>query len=159
VDPSDYYRPPKADLGTGEASAAAAGAGKVYSTRQIMAATFLGTTMAGAILMAGNATAFGEGERRRSYLVWGGVATALLMVVALLLPDRFPSSILPLGYTLALHAVAGRLQGVSIQRQLAAGNVHHSNWRVFGIGIASMAAVLSVVFVVAVAHGLVFGFE
>jgi hypothetical protein len=153
MEPSDYYRPPKAELGAAE-TPAAAGTGRVYSIRQITAATFLGTPLAGAILMAGNATAFGEAQRRRSYLIGGAVATVLVFVVALLLPDRFPNSVLPLAYTLALQAVATRLQGANVQAQLTAGSRHHSNWRVLGVGVACLAATILVLLVLAVAYGL-----
>jgi hypothetical protein len=154
MDPQDYYRPPRADLeAPGAPAAAAAVAGPVYSVRQIAVATFLGSPLAGTIMLGANFRALGKPAARKQTIIWGVVATVAVMVLAFILPDRFPNSVLPIGYTMGMRAAAIQLQGAALTAHAQASGPHQSNWRVLGISIASIVAVLAVMF------GVYLGYE
>lgn len=153
MDPSEIYRAPKADL-SADGDGLAAGGGKLFSVRQIAVATFLGTPLAGALLMAENYRALAQPQKRKHALI-GGVAAAVgVVVLALILPDRFPNSVLAVAYVLGTRAAADRAQGAEIAAHVAGGGAHQSNWRVVGIGLACLAGFLAVFFV----GGIIWGF-
>jgi hypothetical protein len=51
-------------------------------------------------------------------------------------------------YTLALQQIATRTQGARIEAFLQAGGAKHSHWRVAGIGLAWLVAVLVIIFAI-----------
>jgi len=139
MDPQDYYRPPKADLEAPGTAPTAAVAGLVYSVRQIAVATFLGTPLAGALLLGANFRALGKPASRKPAIIWGVVATVVVMVLAFILPDRMPNSVLPIAYTMGMRQAALQLQGAALTAHAQASGPHQSNWRVFGISMACLA--------------------
>ena len=61
---------------------------KLYTERQVQLASFLGTPVAGGILMARNAERSGQEGGRKKYIAISVVATAGLLTLALILPKR-----------------------------------------------------------------------
>ena len=55
---------------------------------------------------------------------------------------RVPSSVLPAVYTVTLHQQAKLLQGARFDAHMKVGGLKHSNWRVVGIGLACLVAVV-----------------
>jgi hypothetical protein len=153
MDPLEHYQPPRSDVSPGEGPPLANP--KLYSIRQIAAATFVGTPLAGAILMGANYRALGQHTHRRNTLIAGVVATAVVFALAFMLPERFPNFVLPLAYVLGIQAAATQLQGAAIAAHLAKGGERASNWHVVGIAVACLAALVAVAVGAAVVIALV----
>lgn len=128
------YAPPQASA-TEPTAQGAAGA-RQYTPNQVAGATFLGTLLAGALLLAANDRATGHASRAVQTLSLGVLATVVTLGVALILPANFPGFIIPLATTLAARAIAQ----LRLQQYLsrAPAPPAHSNWRAAGIGVACM---------------------
>jgi hypothetical protein len=77
--------------------------GKLYSLGQIMLATFLGAPLAGSLLVAAKLSSAAEIESAWRAITCGLVSTILLLIVSLLLLERFPNSLLPVIYCIAMR--------------------------------------------------------
>lgn len=121
--------------------------GRLFTAGQVAGATFIGAPIAGALLLAANYRTVGDGGARRQALVWGLVATGLVLTLAVVLPDDFPRAALPIAYTVATFQVAKRLQARLLRAHQRAGGRPHSSWRAVGIGVGCMLAVLLVLLV------------
>jgi hypothetical protein len=151
MDAPDPYRPPRADVNA-PPGAEASTVGPLYSVNQITGATILGSPMAGAVLLGSNFRALGKPRARTAALVWGAVATAVLVGLGALLPERMPSSFLPIIFTLGLRTVAQQLQGAVLAAHAKAAGPRQSNWRVAGIALACFAALGVVATAIVVAY-------
>lgn len=140
------YSPPTAPVA--DVAPISNASGRWYSSGQITVATFLGTPIAGAWLMAQNYKAMGRESFARQALIFGVVATLIVFVLAAVLPDSTPNVLLPVVYTVIVQAIARAKQGPQFQAHIADGGLRHSNWRVVGIGLLFMVVVL--LFMVAV---------
>lgn len=135
---SDPYKPPEARLSDGRV-----GEEKLYSPGQVAGAAFLGGPLAGCWLMAANYSEFGNEGARRQTLIWGVLGTLAVLGLSLVLPARFPNSVLPVAYALVLRQAAVGLQGTQFEQHLAAGGQKHSWWRVVGISLVCLVVVLA----------------
>lgn len=142
-----HYQPPDSE----SLPSTSAPESYLYSPRQIAAAAFLGGPIAGCWLLGSNCEGLHQPTARRRSLIWGLVSTLALLIIAFLLPKSFPHSILPAAYTLAIHNIAKTTQEAAFTAHRAAGGPRYSSWRVVGIGLAFLAAIV----VVAVGAGLV----
>jgi len=84
--------------------------------------------------MARNFRALGEGDQARKSLVWGGVATAVLVALVLVLPEGTPNGVIPIAYTLVMGQIAHKLQGAQISAHVEAGGRPASSWLSAGVG-------------------------
>ena len=76
---------------------------KFYTQMQVAIATFLGSPIAGGILMAHNAKTAGLGNEQRVYLGVTAVVTALLLVLALATPAAGSThGLIPIGAALVM---------------------------------------------------------
>ena len=124
---------------------------QLYTPAQVALATFLGSPLAGALLIAGNFRRLGQRDRSWVALAAGLGFTLTVLVLAYLLPERFPSSVLPAAYTGVLWAITGQLFG-----PYPAGATGPSWWRPVLVGGASLIG-LCVVLVSALLVLLVVG--
>ena len=146
MDDKNLYRPPSAEV------AVEGGIGQpLYSPGQVAAAAFLGSPIAGCWLLASNFGELGLPGPRRDTLIAGVVATAIVFVLALSLPEDFPNLVIPMAYTFGLLYIARQSQGEAFRKHMDAGGQRHSHWRVILIGVVS----LIVFFVVSIAIVLV----
>jgi hypothetical protein len=150
VDPSEYYKPPRADLAAPEAPAGSPLAQKLYSVRQITVTTFFGGPLAGTVLMAANFRALGRLNSVRNSYIAGVVGTLAVIALAMALPDRVPSYALPLMYVLSVQAVAKHSLGALLTAHFQAGGAKQSSWRATGIAAACLAGMMVVGFALAV---------
>jgi hypothetical protein len=134
----DVYQPPKSDI-----AAAGATQGKLYTPPQVGVASFLGGPIAGCLLLASNYAALERPSARIQAIVWGLVATAATLALALVLPERFPNTAIPIAYTAALYNFAKYTQDKTYVDHLAAAG-RQPYWKVITIGVASLVAVLVV---------------
>ncbi len=104
--------------------------GRLYSSRQVATAAFLGTPIAGVWLLAANYRVMGERGNAKRAVMLGLVATALLgvLVFTVTLPDNFPNLALPVCYTVGLYWVTERLQRNKYSSHIAAGGRRQPWW-------------------------------
>ena len=120
----------------------------LYSTRQIFAASFIGTPAAAAWFMSLNYRALSRPEKAREMLILGGLATLVAMGAALVLPDTKPNSLWPLLYSVGIYYYARTLFESSFQGHIAAGGPRGSWWRVVGISLLFMVALVALLLVI-----------
>jgi hypothetical protein len=85
--------------------------------------------------------------RKARWLVIYGVCISLLTVFILpLLPERFPSFVIPLFHAGMASFVATKWQPSSIQIEKSARFRRHSTWRAAGFGILGLAVFAAIVF-------------
>ena len=155
------YAPPRANVeGAGAIPSQLVPAERLYSLGQITVATFLGSPLAGAWLMATNHKSLGQAEQagKSMWLAVGG--TLLLLVASTFLPERFPNSVLPVACALGFRAYAEATFGKDIKSHQAMGGPRFSWWRAVGIALLCVVALLAVIMGVLVAleqFGVIFG--
>jgi len=92
--------------------------------------------------MAANYRAQGDPRAAHRAVLWGGVGSAVLVGLALLLPDQVPAAALPAGYTAALYMIAKQLQGPTYDRHVAQGGAKASGGRAALVGVAGLLAMV-----------------
>ena len=120
--------------------------GKLYSLGQIMLATFLGAPLAGSLLVAQNYRVLQKSNAAWRAITCGLVSTILLLIVSLLLPERFPNSLLPVIYCFAMRQLVSYLQGEAIVRHFSLGGAKGSWLITIVFGIASLLVLCAFVF-------------
>lgn len=99
--------------------------GRIFSTNQVAAATFLGAPLAGAALFARNYQVLGKTGTACLSLALGAIATVLLVAIALVLPKGIPT-FLPLISIVGMRALVNRYQGRAISNHEYAGGAKGS---------------------------------
>ena len=118
----------------------------LYSVQQVTGATFLGSPIAGAILMASNCRKLGKNEAATTSLLLGALATAALLAVAFLLPEKFPNYLLPVAYTVVIQLIAKSLQGPAYEEHIRLGGEKASAWGVVGLGLLCLGLLAGGIF-------------
>ncbi len=138
--PNNPYAAPAAALD--DASAAA---GAIYSPNQIAAGTLLGGPIAAIFFLRANFNQLNAFEAARSTLVWGSAIVMALFALAFVLPDDFPGLPFSVAAAFGARATAEKLQ---LTKEAIASSATHrfqSNWKVFGVGLLSIAISVAVV--------------
>src|SRR5436853_1654851 len=91
---------------------------RLYSPGQVALASFLGSPISACWFMRHNFRQLGQPKNARHCLIWGSVATILLLTIAFFLPDGFPTKGLIIGYTVGLFQIAKHLQGKSVAQHI-----------------------------------------
>jgi hypothetical protein len=138
------YAPPAADSN-------AIASVKLYSPGQVAWASFLGTPVAGCVLLAINFQRFGQITAANLALVTGFIGTIVVFAIAFVLPDNFPNLVLPLAYTFGMYQGAKQWQGETYQHRLANGDRKASGWAATGISIVCLICITLVLFAVLLA--------
>jgi hypothetical protein len=124
------YRPPRHD------TQPASGSGEpLYTTQHVTLATFFGTPLAGFVLLGINESRMGRPEQRSKMIGLGVVASFVILVISLILPEEFPAFVLSLVYLLGMQALAKQWQGDEVMARLSNGTPKASGWLAFGIGL------------------------
>ena len=117
---------------------------KLFTQKQVAVASFLGSPVAGGLLMAHNANATGQKNKNR-YLYISVAATVLLFAVASVLPERKPGNyILPLCAAFAMGYWYRRVQG---DLNVRFPESSHASWW-WTLGIALIFAIIMIAAVV-----------
>lgn len=114
----------------------------LYTSKHVALATFLGTPLGGAVLMALNERRLGRANAAITTLLSGLVATGFLFTIGFALPEsipRFPISIAPI---FVMAGIARSRQGALVAQHFAANGKQGSGWAAAGIGVLSLIAVL-----------------
>jgi len=122
--------------------------GKIYSLGQISAAALVGSPIAGAILIASNFRAFGLPDSSKNSLLLGVASTVIIIVAGFFVPESTPNSVIPAIYCTIIYYLAKHYQGVKVDDFIEAGGQKYSHWRVFGIAVACLVAVMAIAFTV-----------
>lgn len=143
VQPSNPFQTPQADL-----QQATTNQQPLYSIAGIGVATFIGTPLAGAWLLAHNLQLLGQAHRVA--MVWG-ISVALLLVtlvLAVVLPDEVPALPFAIAQLMAMIMLAKNLQEADLKQHADAGGAFLSNWRAAGIGLLFTIGMAALMFAV-----------
>ncbi len=118
---------------------------RLYTPWQVFGATFLGGPIAGAWLLGSNYVSLGQPDNRNKALLWGGIATVILLILAIfILPEQTPRSLIPIISCTLLMSLAKSQQGSLVEAHLAKGGSKGSVWQVIGIGILGLVITLAI---------------
>ncbi len=138
------YRPPESEVA--EASAVA---GLPWTLPQIGVGTFLSGPFVGLWMHASNLGTFGEPGKVGPMRLLAVGATVVVLAVAFVLPDGFPSSVLPMAYTVAVVQVAKQAHGERLAALKAAGGPSRSWVAAIVFGAVGLVANVALFFGVA----------
>jgi len=125
----------RADPGSSEPERVVAEGGRLFSEGQVMLSTFLGTLIAGGLLMRANYRTLGQEGKGRNALLLGVVGTVVISVAC-----SFVGEILPDFAVAIIHiAIVGnwykKAQGHEFRRHAESGGETESSWKAAGIGL------------------------
>lgn len=124
----------------------------LYTHGAIVLATFLGSLLAGGLLLAINLRRLGHFNKARNVLVLSVIVMVGFVVLVSQLPDdlNIPNLLFAIPQMFAIYWTAKMSQGSALQEHIAAGGRTASTWRAVGIavGIAILLAGLSLAIVV-----------
>jgi len=144
------YRPPVTDeapeLGVG------ACAFRCFSPAQAVLATFVGSPVAGAILLAINYRRWNDQRRARNAILLGLFTTGVLAVASWFIPG-FARMGLSIAVLAGVFKVADATQGAAYVQHLRAGGRKASTWAALGISLACTAAILVVTILIVYLSG------
>ena len=121
---------------------------KLYSVVAIDVATFVGTWLAGSILISRNYSRLGDLNAARKALVVGIAGTIALGVVifSIVVPeraDRLVGLVSEFVQVATIHHFTSRFQGAALKSHAASGGDFFSRWRALGIGLLVLPAVIA----------------
>ena len=125
----------------GEASPPPIPAYRLFNADSVGLATFLGTPIAGGILMAVNYRRLGKGGKAAAVLLIALLVTALALVFGYLVPQGV-SALVAVGLFLGARTAAKALQGAAVEQHVRQGGKLGSKWAAAGLGIALLAIVV-----------------
>lgn len=138
---------PMEDVSTAESDAEAQRPTyKLFSPTHVGVATFLGSPLAGAIIMAVNYARLGRAQAARTAVVLGAIGTGLLVAVGFALPDEVPSSGLGIAGLAVMSLVARKMQSAAFEEHIRRGGKKASGWNAAGVGALCVVAMLAVIF-------------
>jgi len=115
---------------------------KLYSSKAISGATFLGGPLAAGYLISENFKSLNRPDERRKSLIIGIITTIILFGGLFLLPeklvDKIPRQLIPLIYTGIIWGIVEWTQGDILKSHKENGNSFFSGWRAAGIGLISL---------------------
>lgn len=117
----------------------------LYDSRAVALATFLGTPVAGGILMALNYRRLGRPGTAVMTMAAAIAGTALLILVGWNIPQGL-NSIVAIGVMFAMKAIAKSLQGPAVTQHLEGGGKLASMWNACWIGLTILAVVFGSIF-------------
>lgn len=124
------------------AEAAAESSRPLFKLGGIGLATFIGSPIAGGILIGLNERAIDRPGRFWPAVGMAVAATAGFMLLAFLLPEQVPAVVFTIAQVFAMTAIARHWQGKPIDARIAAGLPMRSNWAAFGIGLLVLLGLL-----------------
>jgi hypothetical protein len=126
-------------------SPAAPPAYTLFDSRAVALATFLGTPVAGACLMAVNDRRLGRAGRAAVFLVAGIAVTAVAILIGWNSPGGVTGGI-SLILLIGMQRFAARVQGEAVKVHMARGGRLGSNWAAAGVGLAWLIPLFGVVY-------------
>jgi hypothetical protein len=124
---------------------------KLYDAGSVGLATFLGSPLAGSVIMALTYRRLGQPSAAVKAVVIGVVATAALVGVGFLVPMGALQTGVGIGALIAMIQLAKRLQGPAVEAHTRAGGRLASRWAAAGIGLLALVAICGVLVGIVVA--------
>lgn len=120
----------------------------LFSVWQITAAAFIGSPLAGCLLLAQNYKNLEKIGAAWKSLAAGVISTIILFTTAYLLPKNLPGSALPAIYTVIIYQAAKVLQGNEIAAQEKRGK--SGSWiTTIAVGLGCLILIVAVIIVAA----------
>ncbi len=148
------YETPKSDL-EGDRKGVTYTRSKLFKLSGITIATFIGSIIAGAILMAINYSRLGQSTHARLTIIYGFIATVALFTAFYFLPENIPGAVFQVPQLVGMYQLAKYYQGKDLEAHEAAGGALASNWIAFAISLLVAIVLVALVFAVMIA---IFGF-
>ncbi|MFI0431215.1 hypothetical protein [Mariniflexile sp. HMF6888] len=118
---------------------------KLYSSKAISGATFLGGPLAAGYLISENFKALNKPDEGRKSLIIGIITTIILFGGLFMFPekiiDKIPRQLIPLIYTGIIWVIVEWTQGDSLKAHKEYGNSFFSGWKAAGIGLISLVII------------------
>ncbi|CAI8413960.1 MAG: Uncharacterised protein [Polaribacter sejongensis] len=118
---------------------------KLYSSKSISGATFLGGPLAGGYLISENLKALDKPDEGRKSLIIGIISTIALFGGIFMIPetiiDKIPNQLFPLIYTGIIWGFVEWTQGDVLKAHKENGNSFFSGWKAAGIGFISLVII------------------
>lgn len=118
----------------------------LFDSQSVALATFFGTPVAGATLMAVNDRRLGRAGRASTLLIVGIVLTAAAILIGWNIPSG-ASAVIGLLLMFGMQRVAASVQGSAVKDHVGRGGRLGSKWAAFGVGIAFFVVLFGIVFV------------
>jgi hypothetical protein len=145
TDPIELASGPK---GSSSPPKPSAGPLKIFTPGLVTFATFTGTPVAGFILIALNYRAVGRRLIARQMIIAGAVLTILTTALAIFIPSKSFTSILPIVYTFGMYRGAKKDFDANFAARLKSGEaIKAPAWSAVGIGVACLIVVVAVVLI------------
>ncbi|BFM09152.1 hypothetical protein [Halioxenophilus aromaticivorans] len=140
------YDTPKANLENEQAPAFS-----LFKLNGIVIATFVGSAVAGGILMYINFKRLGLPDKANKSLLYSIIGFVLLMIASIFIPyaDKIPNIAFTVAQVVALLHFSKEHLGPLIDSHAANGGELASNWKAFGIGLLVLLPVVAFVFLLA----------
>jgi hypothetical protein len=117
----------------------------LFDANAVSLATFFGSPVAGASLMALNDRRLGRARRAVTTLVLAVAVTALVILLGWNIPQGFSVPI-AIGLVVAMRYIAQSQQSAAVEDHLQRGGRLGSKWSAFGVGMAFLAGIFAVIF-------------
>lgn len=118
---------------------------KLYSSKQISGATFLGGPLAAGYLVSENYKALNEPDIGRKALIIGIASTIILFGGIFIIPekiiDSIPQQIIPLIYTGVIWGIVEWKLGDILKAHKEYNNKFYSGWKAFSVGLVSLVII------------------
>jgi len=131
------YAPPKAEVHVAP--------GVVYTPNQIALATFVGSTLAGTVLLAINERRLGRPDAVLPTIILGVFASVALMAFTAVLPDSVPTLPFAIVGIFGIRGIAHVRQNDRIEKHIAAGGRRGSGWTAFGVGLGGLVLLVGII--------------
>lgn len=124
---------------------------RLHDPKSIALATFFGSPLAGAALLALNYRWLQKGRAAALALVAGFVLTVLAITCGYLIPSTYATAV-AVSLVVVMKSVANSLQGEAIKQHLQRGGRLASKWTAGGTGIGIGALLFGIIFAVEIAR-------
>ncbi|WP_103072336.1 hypothetical protein [Aquimarina sediminis] len=123
---------------------------KLYSSKAIGGATFLGGPLAAGYMIGENFKALDKPNEGKNALIIGILSTIILFTGMFMIPeniiDKIPRQLIPITYTGIIWGIVEWKQGDILKLHKENGNSFFSGWRAAGIGFISLLILLIGIF-------------
>lgn len=138
---TNIYSPPKSNLNQ------IATPSSLYKTSGIGVATFIGSVLAGGIIMYINFNRLGLEDKAKKCLIYSTLATLVIFGIAFLIPEDFniPNIAFTIPQVVAMMQIAKSQQGAFIDDHKSSGGTLASNWKAFGISLVVLVGIVVII--------------
>src|SRR5258705_9469526 len=119
---------------------------KLFSVTQITLAAFLGSPIAGCLLLARNYRELGKGGAAWQAFLAGTASSVLVFLLGFCLPENFPNMALPFAYCFGLRQLAKYLQGGAISNHFMTGGRKGSWVTTIAVGLGCLVVISVLLF-------------